>query len=562
MLNKIIRIAVLFAFFVPVFFANATSEAEYKKLSKTWLLNADGSQEYRYQMELTLFTHTAMNGTYGETFVVYNPHFQEVKINSSYTKQKDGNIVKTPANAFVEVLPRNAANAPAYNHMKELVIVHTGLELGATIYLDYTIKSKPGYLPALDVFEVIPQKSPVCDYTLSVITPEDVDLSCKLTMKKGSPSVKSVDGMRHTIWKLHHVPSISQSDFVALANGDIPYLAATTYKSKKAAYDVLCRQFDDESQPNVKSLASKLTHGKSGVEAKIKVISDFVNHQIAANGLSLQQTGYRIRPVAEVLRTVYGTDIEKFNLFLSLLNAAGVKAEPVVTYPVGAEEGLGLCAIKHFYASVENGTYLLNFKNFARPSDVEFGLVPYFQMLDGKSVFSRNPRQYQIKGNYTLGVGKKGVSLNVDENVGGSLLSYFQEGRRTRTEMQNLKVQKGYATYVLPESASAFSRLSFGTLNSRRDANLLLPRLVDETYSYLIRCSDSVSLCTPEKISKISNAAGEVSIAITKSDDNVHVKRSIKLKKQLYTPSEYKNLRELLINWQDANGKTLLFRYH
>lgn len=64
------------------------SEAEYKKLAKTWTLNADGSQEFRYDMELTLFTHTAMNGTYGESFIVYNPQYQELKINSSYTKQK------------------------------------------------------------------------------------------------------------------------------------------------------------------------------------------------------------------------------------------------------------------------------------------------------------------------------------------------------------------------------------------------------------------------------------------------------------------------------------------
>ena len=71
------------------------SEAEYKKLAKTWTLNADGSQEFRYDMELTLFTHTAMNGTYGESFIVYNPQYQELKINSSYTKQKDGTIIKT-----------------------------------------------------------------------------------------------------------------------------------------------------------------------------------------------------------------------------------------------------------------------------------------------------------------------------------------------------------------------------------------------------------------------------------------------------------------------------------
>lgn len=76
----------------------------------------------RIYKELTLFTHTAMNGLYGESFIVYNPAYQELKIHESYTRQKDGTIVKTPGNAFVEVLPATAADAPAYNGLKEMVV--------------------------------------------------------------------------------------------------------------------------------------------------------------------------------------------------------------------------------------------------------------------------------------------------------------------------------------------------------------------------------------------------------------------------------------------------------
>lgn len=50
----------------------------------------------RVYKELTLFTHAAMNGLYGESFIVYNPAYQELKIHESYTRQKDGKIVKTP----------------------------------------------------------------------------------------------------------------------------------------------------------------------------------------------------------------------------------------------------------------------------------------------------------------------------------------------------------------------------------------------------------------------------------------------------------------------------------
>ena len=173
---KKIRHKLLLFFGLLILTASAfavSPEAEYGKLSKTWTWYADGSQEYHRYMELTLFTHTAMNSTYGESFIVYNPDYQKVIIHSAYTRQKDGTIIKAPDNAFVEVLPRFAADAPAYNGLKEMVVVHTGLELGATIYLDYSILTKPGYYPALDIDERLQETSPVREYTVNLFTPMD-----------------------------------------------------------------------------------------------------------------------------------------------------------------------------------------------------------------------------------------------------------------------------------------------------------------------------------------------------------------------------------------------------
>ena len=69
---KLILLLSLLAMTVTSF---AASEAEYGKVSKAWTLHADGSQEYRSSMELTLFTHTAMNSTYGESFIDSTRHF-------------------------------------------------------------------------------------------------------------------------------------------------------------------------------------------------------------------------------------------------------------------------------------------------------------------------------------------------------------------------------------------------------------------------------------------------------------------------------------------------------
>ena len=93
---------VTLAMLILAFPVKAASEAEFGKLSKAYTLHADGSQEMRVQKELTLFTHAAMNRVYGESFIIYNPEFQTLKIHDSYTRQKDGTIVKTPENALLE----------------------------------------------------------------------------------------------------------------------------------------------------------------------------------------------------------------------------------------------------------------------------------------------------------------------------------------------------------------------------------------------------------------------------------------------------------------------------
>ena len=83
---------VTLAMLILAFPVKAASEAEFGKLSKAYTLHADGSQEMRVQKELTLFTHAAMNRVYGESFIIYNPEFQTLKIHDSYTRQKDGTI--------------------------------------------------------------------------------------------------------------------------------------------------------------------------------------------------------------------------------------------------------------------------------------------------------------------------------------------------------------------------------------------------------------------------------------------------------------------------------------
>ena len=69
----------LFALTLPV----TAREAEFKKIKESWTLQADGTQVYRQSKVLTLYTHTAMNRTYGESFITYDPRYQTLQIHES-----------------------------------------------------------------------------------------------------------------------------------------------------------------------------------------------------------------------------------------------------------------------------------------------------------------------------------------------------------------------------------------------------------------------------------------------------------------------------------------------
>lgn len=537
------------------------SEAEYKKLAKTWTLNADGSQEFRYDMELTLFTHTAMNGTYGESFIVYNPQYQELKINSSYTKQKDGTIIKTPDNAFVEVLPRNAADAPAYNHLKEMVVVHTGLELGATIYLDYTVTSKPGYLPEVDIFEELLQSSPVKEYTLTIVTPEVKELAYTLTNNPAKASVKRSGGTCTTSWTLRNLPASSRAPFVYVKNGDVPFLAATTYASEGEALATLLKQFNPSGDPQLTTLAESLTEGKKKDEDKLEAILEYTTNHIANNGLTLDQTGYRLRPADAVISTAYGTEVEKANLLAGLLDGAGFKAEPMATYQAYADKGLALKAVDQLFVScmVNGELYLFSTSSTHRPQTVNFDRTPLFSLQTGKPVAIAVPQDYQIKSDIAVRFKDGKVTTSTKESVGKELMPYFTTGNSENEQTAPLKVENGYATISLPDAEYGFSHLPYGYLNSQRKENLLIPRPVNEVYTYTIECPENMELRTPETDKTIRNAAGSLTISVKKNGRTATVTRSLELNKQLYTPAEYKELRQLLTEWSDVNGKTLLF---
>ncbi|MBD3592419.1 DUF3857 domain-containing protein [Bacteroides sp. GM023] len=508
-------LAMLLSMALPM---QAASEAEFGKLNKSYTIHTDGSQEMRVQKELTLFTHAAMNSLYGESFIIYNPEFQELKIHESYTRQKDGTIVKTPANAFVEVLPSAAADAPAYNGLKEMVVVHTGLELGATIYLDYSVITRPGYLPELDVCEQIEEFSPIKEYTFSLSVPESKPLHYELLNGKAAPAVKTTDGVKTVTWTLRNVQPRPRMLDVSLPAGNVQAIVASTYASKADALKVIKQQMGDNGE-EITELAQKLTANTKNTEQKKQILAAYVQG-LGNCRLSLSQTGYRLRPAAEVIRSAYGTEAEKAALLVALQEAIGVQTEIKAVFPKTEDkDAAGLAAVSGLFVDSHTIADMQDFVSVVNMDAQPISLKPLFHAV------SRTD------------------TLNVTSQAGKSL-------------------NDGYQMFSLPQARSGWAGYDARatTMNTTRPVNLLLRYLPDETYTCVINIADKMKPVVLPTDKKVENAIGTIEVAVKKTADKIEIVRTLKLKKQLITPAEYPAYYRLMAEWMDTDKTTLLFQ--
>ena len=576
---KIMAAAILLTLAALYADAAPASEAEYRKLSKAWTLNPDGSQEYRFSMELTLFTHSAMNSTYGESFIVYDPEYQTLNINSSYTVRKDGTIVETPPNAFVEVLPAAAAGAPAYNRLKEMVVVHTGLELGATIVLDYTVTSKAGYLPGLDISGPVEQSSPVREYTLSVSVPEGTALDYSLSGLRTKPSEDSSAGLRTLTWKLRNVKAASR--LPDTYHFDSPYFEANTLASSGAAAGIVSRQLDDgESNPVLKSLAAEITRDASDDTGKLKAIYAHIRNGYAHIPLGLGTCGYRIRPAEEVAGSAYGTDAELVNVLQGLLEAAGLEADVCAAYARPDTAGAGLAGLSLYVRTEADGREFMLGPSTQATRRIAL-LRQYCPALD-LSAGEVEPPAYQdaaISGIYDMTLEGDRVSVRSEVSVSdffldpegtaaGMITSGDSDAAVTRSgKSSSFAWSSGHAAerageYLivhLPDCPFGAAHDTWLYGGSARDITLTLPAAYDESYTYRIVLGDK-TLCTPETALEIDNGAGSLEISVKEEDGCAVVTRTLKLSGPQISPDVYPDYLELMRAWSDHNHTSVLLK--
>lgn len=522
--------------------AFAQTDATLNYVTEKYTLKADGAIDYDYSKSMTFHSNFSFFSLYGETFIVYNPEFQKLKIDQAYTVQKDGTRINFPANAFNEVLPSGAANSAAYNGLKEMVVTQTGLEAGATSYLSYTITSAPEGTPTLDYDKVLTLPGVnIKSYEVSVTLPEGKKLNWSLTGSDVKPVVK---GNTYT-WTFHNIPAAPAEALAASERAGIPHLAFTTAGSLEEALRPLTMETRDICRVPQQALKDKITP-----EQKIEAVQSFMINNIALGQVDPALTGYALRQCNDVLESAFGTEPEKAAAMAKMLRGEGIDAQMVVMIPKDVE-AKSIVSIKKYLVKAGGKYYSATEKG-------EFPAALYADRNDfydlGGNQQNLAPAALAINASAQIAVSAKGAELKSSD------CKARPAGVNVRVANGG-KIEKagGYYVYTLPGVSGGIDALGLSRLNSQRKNGVEVKYPVEETCEYTLSL-DGLKAVTKSDAVSVTNQAGSVEMTINAAGDKVTVKRSIKLAQSVYTPAEFKALEALMKEWNSTAWKRIVLK--
>jgi len=89
-----------------------------------------------------------------------------------------------------------------------MVVTHTGIENNSVVELDYTMETKPGFMPGLMLDEVLALDAPIKDLTVRVIVPENQHVNFKLLNSEGDVQQSQNNSTKIFTWHLTDLPAI------------------------------------------------------------------------------------------------------------------------------------------------------------------------------------------------------------------------------------------------------------------------------------------------------------------------------------------------------------------
>jgi Domain of Unknown Function with PDB structure (DUF3857)/Domain of Unknown Function with PDB structure (DUF3858) len=571
------------------------ADAVYLNLTKTFVLNKDGSIVNSVEKRQKLLTYRSFQSLYGETRINYNPAFQKLVIKEAYTVNPQNQLIKTPDNGFNDILPAFCLDSKAFSHLREMVVSHTGIERNAVTNCSYNITTEAGKIPFLMGIEELQTECPIEKLAIVIKVPVGKSLHYKLLNTKGDPTIEKSQEFDTYSWTFNDIPLRVKEIRSASVCEDVPTLLFSTQDNRIAAMELLTKNntANGSVSDEIKMYIDNAIKGKKGIAERALKIQEIVVNELKSIHIPASLVAWQIRSHKEVWQSNSGTPLEKNALLTSILLEAGIPAESGLTVPdwcVDPALPFLLVAEPIVIVTAENGEQFflsadkLNTGNF----DVTRGhsvIIP-FDPTKKDLVISKPTGRLHIEGKLTVD-GKGTIQGELTGLFSNGFNPYFELIRNPanypqsvydfpgtagkvsagQSEMQftvntnDLVIDRGDLRFIdLKESKSGIFGMHLTPLPFARQTQLNLGMAISESYHNLYRFPVGYHLLNPVKFEVLKPGIGNVFVSLTQTGNDVEVTRKIEILNPSVTKGEYPDFKELIDKWNTQKYRQLVLK--
>ena len=522
-------------------------DAIYKLISESYTLNADGSTEFRKRVELQIFTRMTFD-EFGETFITYNPDFQELIINEAYTIRKDGSKVETPANAFNPMLPESCTKCERLNGIRTMVVTHTALEYDAVIVLDYTIRSKNFFFQELMEKVDLQEEVPVEKYVVSVSAPNTY-MSFSLHGEDNLHYTKTEsdsNGMISFVFTFTNIPERPTEEYLFPdATASLTFFTALEESSlvRKITNQNSMQKFDNQKITDF--FRSRFTEEMSDMD-KVLLVRDYIHDYIRTNDVEAKVLNYMFASPQQVWESNCALPIEKNILLAGVLQSLGYDARlafhsDALTADLKTVVRILLSGGKTYYISA-NESEELSLDAFFAPATLI--------MQDGKiENVTAQPISVERVAEITLESGKlDDPVVKMEQKVESPQMKYLQVHGIGATKVSVSQLSDKYYEMTIDDGEYGTEVRSVNIHNDRKyDVDT---KESSEKYGYAVKLPANVRCLTKTSHKEITVEGAKLLIDVVVGGNTVMITRTLSLPKEGISSKSSKKFKAMMGEWE------------
>ncbi len=527
---------------------------------------------------------------------------------------RDGQWWETGATGIVETLPFELDKACNYTNLREMMLLHNGIELPCILELAYFIEDKEPFRRGAEGLWTFARGEPAVQSWFAYGLPAGQRPNVFASPDVPEPE-KSTDkklGLDTYLWKMGPLDAIPRPHTDDPA-ADVPHIVWSIWESWTDYGNYLNSSFQTAmrlDEPLKRALDSLLVEARTETE-KADLVAKFINEKTRLISYPEHYWWSSPRPPIQTYSTAYGHRLDRAILAAAMFKGAGIETHPVFlgkgygpidegVPTLSRMTGIGVWIsgenLEAYYdpasGVVSNGFIPICGRTLWLPGSADIpearlNSKNQSSLIDVRLVLSFD----EEKGDFT-GTGyfyadncfnpydrMEGLAQETETYLGSVVSSLIKGAKVTGFNPSNFdrfRVIVGFQLELKSPAPDDLGRLrlvigepSSGILgrlpddlrlfHRSRSSSLHLPCLMHQKVELRLGLKGMDLIYHPTN-QEFENNAGSISVTTDQRDNRIIITRELKLTKTIYPPEEWGALRALLLAETHERSQTLLLK--